>query len=146
MSKKGISLDLVGFDVFVKKLEAAGQSVDATCEKAIKRAADTADSALREEMKRSNVSSRLISSMPPPEIEKKESVYTARVGYKKGAYHPENPSDGYKVVFLNYGTPRRKKHGKVKARGFISRAKRKAKARIKQAENDAFETIIKEVK
>jgi hypothetical protein len=80
--------------------------------------------------------------MPPPQIIVEGNTYRAEVGYKKGSYDPSNPSDGYKVVFLNYGTPRRTMHGKVKARGFILNAKKKASPQIKKAQKATLEKIL----
>jgi hypothetical protein len=69
----------------------------------------------------------------------------ARVGYKKGAYNPNDISDGYKVVFSNYGTPKRSKHGKIEAKGFIDRAQKNARKRIKKAQKEALEKILERV-
>ena len=86
--------------------------------------------------------SDLINRMPPPQITVKGNRYSAAVGYKKGSYDPNDPSDGYKVVFLNYGTPRRTLHGKVAARGFIQATKKKARPRIKKAQRETLEKIL----
>lgn len=80
--------------------------------------------------------------MPPPQITIDGNRYSAAVGYKKGSYDPSAPSDGYKVVFLNYGTPRRTKHGKVAARGFIQKAKKNASKQIKKAQKETLEKIL----
>jgi hypothetical protein len=97
-------------------------------------------------MQAAGVDGDLISSMPPPTIEADGNRYRAAVGYKKGSYDPSNPSDGYKVVFLNYGTPRRTMHGKVAARGFIQKAKKKARPKIKKAQQETLDEILRGLK
>ena len=141
-----IKLKLDGFDDLFEQIKQAGGTVEQATESCLKQSAQIMQSALITEMQKSNVDSDLISSMPPPEIEVEGNRYTARVGYKKGAYDPNNPSDGYKVVFLNYGTPNRSKHGKIAARGFIQRAKKKANAPIKRAQKETLEKILGELK
>ena len=97
---------------------------------------------LTTQMQKANVDSGLINRMPPPEIEADGNRVTARVGYKKGNYNPDNPSDGYKVVFANYGTPRRSKHGQQPAKGFIKKAKKKASSRIKKVQAETLDEIL----
>ena len=94
------------------------------------------------QMQAAGVDGNLISSMPPPQISVDGNRHGAAVGYKKGDFDPRNPSDGYKVVFLNYGTPHRTMHGKVAARGFIEKAKKKARPRIKQQQQATFDEIL----
>lgn len=136
-----IKLQLDGFDDLLKKIEKAGGSIDTAAESCLKKSASIMEDELKAQMNKANVDSGLINRMPAPSIEKEGNRITARVGYKKGAYNPRNPSDGYEVVFINYGTPRRSKHGKIKARGFIAKAKRKARPQIKKQQ----ETTLKEI-
>ena len=137
-----IKLKLDGFDDLFEQIKKAGGTVDAAAKECLQTSAQIMQSELKSQMQTSGVDSGLISQMPPPEIERDGNRYTARVGYKKGNYNPDNPSDGYKVVFLNYGTPKRSKHGKVAARGFIQRAKKKASPKIKKAQQETLNKII----
>lgn len=137
-----IKLQLEGFDELLKKIEKAGGSIDASAETCIKKSANIMEAELKTQMSKAGVDSGLINKMPAPTIEKEGNRITARVGYKKGAYNPNDPSDGYKVVFLNYGTPKRKKHGKIKARGFIAKAKNKARPQIKRQQEETLNDIL----
>lgn len=141
-----IKLKLNGFDDLLSEIEKAGGTIDDAAEQCLRRSANIMQAELKKQMQTANVDGDLIERMPPPELEKEGNKYTARVGYKKGAYDPENPSDGYKVVFLNYGTPNRSKHGKIVARGFILKAKKKASAPIKRAQKETLEKIMGELK
>lgn len=141
-----IKLKLEGFEDLLKEIEAAEGSIKGACESAIKQSAQTMQSELKSEMKKANVPNDLINAMPQFEVKSDGNRVTARVGYKKGTYNPKNLSDGYKIVFLNYGTPHRSKHGKVVARGFIQKAKKNAKRKIKNQQKEALEKILKRLK
>lgn len=146
MARAGISLNLNGFDDLFEKIKKAGGTVDKAAKTCIEKSADTMQAELKEQMQSVNVSARLINAMPPPKITAQGNRYTANVGYEKGGYDQRNPSDGYKVVFLNYGTPKRTKHGKVKARGFIQAAKKKARPKIKKQQEETLNDILRELK
>ena len=137
-----IKLKLEGFDDLFEQIKKAGGTVDQAANSCLKQSAQIMQNELKSEMQKSNVDSGLTNSMPPPEVEANGNRYTARVGYKKGNYDPNNPSVGFKVIFLNYGTPNRSKHGKVAARGFIQRAKKKARPKLKKAQEETLKKIL----
>ncbi len=144
-----IKLNLDGFDEMLKKIEKAGGNVDSASRKAMEKAADIMQDELKAQMQAAdekNTMSNLIARMPSPTIEDDYGRITARVGYEKGAYNPDNLSDGYKVIFLNYGTPRRTKHGKVKARGFIQKARNRAKPKIRKEQEKILDEILRGLK
>lgn len=141
MSSKAI-LQLKGFDDLLEQIQKAGGSVDRAAESCLRQSAQIMQTELKAQMQAAGVESNLINAMPPPEITIEGNRYSAAVGYNKGAYDPRDPSDGYKVVFLNYGTPRRTMHGKVAARGFIQAAKKKARPQIKKAQRATLEKIL----
>ena len=116
-----IKLKLEGFDDLLSQIEKAGGTIDGATKKCWQESAQIMHNELTAQMTAANVDSELINRMPPPEFESEGNRHTARVGYKKGAYDPNNPSDGYKVVFANYGTPRRSKHGQQPAKRFIEK-------------------------
>ena len=147
-----IKLKLDGFEELIKEIQKAEGNVEKATEKCMRKSADIMQETLISEMAKADTSysvyfDHLIARMPPPEIENDYGLITARVGYKKGAYNPDNLSDGYKVVFINYGTPRRSKHGKIEGKsiklGFIQRAKRKAKKPIQQQQEATLKEILK---
>lgn len=142
MSSKAI-LQLKGFDSLFEQIQKAGGSIDSAAKKCIRQSADIMQDELKAQMQAAGVDADLIGSMPPPTIEAEGNRYRAEVGYKKGSYDPRNPSDGYKVVFLNYGTPRRTMHGQVAARGFIQKAKKKARPKIKKAQQETLNEILR---
>lgn len=151
-----IKIELKGYQDLLADIEAAGGSMIGAAESAVRQSAQIMQTELKAEMKNSGVPQELVNSMPQFDIEKLGNRVSARVGYKKGAYDPKNPSNGYKVVFLNYGTPHRMKHGKIvegsttKAGtlklGFIDRAKTRARPKIKKQQKIALEKILERLK
>lgn len=144
-----IKLDLKGFDEMLRKIEKANGNVDAVAKKCMDKSAQIMQDELKSQMQAAdlqNTMSRLISRMPSPRVENDHGLWTAQVGYEKGAYDPKNPSDAYEVIFINYGTPRRTKHGKVQARGFIAKAKKKAKSKIKKEQQQILDEILRGLK
>ena len=141
MASKAI-LQLKGFDDLLEKIQKAGGSIDQAADSCLRQSAQIMQAELKAQMQAADVDADLINAMPQPQITVNGNRYSAAVGYEKGNYDPRNPSDGYKVVFLNYGTPRRTMHGKVKARGFIQTAKNKARPKIKKAQQEVFEKIV----
>lgn len=142
-----IKLKLNGFDDMLSKIEKAGGTIDGAAKQCLETSAQIMHDELKKQMQAANVDNGLINRMPPPEIESEGNRHTARVGYKKGTYDENNPSDGYKVVFLNYGTPKRSKHGKIEnggkvKLGFIKRAKSKAATKIKKEQAQTLEKIL----
>ena len=142
MASKAI-LQLKGFEELYEQIQKAGGSIDSAAKSCIQRSANIMQAELKAQMQAAGVDGALIGSMPPPTITAEGNRYRAEVGYKKGSYDPRDPSDGYKVVFLNYGTPRRTMHGKVAARGFIQKAKKKARPQIKQAQQETLNEILR---
>lgn len=141
-----LKLKLDGFDDLLREIEKAGGNVDAVMKKCLRESANIMQNELKTQMRESNVPNDMIDAMPEPELEGDYGVLTARVGYKKGAYDPTNPSIGYKVVFLNYGTPNRTKHGKIIGRGFIQKAKKRAMPKIRKQQEQALKDALKGLK
>lgn len=135
-SKRYIQLSLYGFDELLKKIEAAGGTINKAVDTCMKQSADTQQTYLKAQMRKSKVDADLINRMPPPEIVWEGNACTARVGYKKGEYDKKNLSDGYKAVFINYGTPR------VSPRNFIKPAKNKARPQIKREQEETLNKIL----
>lgn len=144
------------FDDLIKSIEGAIDKVDAAAERCIKENADIMDAELRDKLAACDGDFEdgepgaiyaLSRRMPPPKIEKNFGVYTARVGFVKGAYDPNNISDGYKAVFLNYGTPKRTTDkGQIKAMKFIDKAKKAAKPKIKERQEEVVNEVVKGIK
>lgn len=138
-----INLKLDGFEDMMRQIQKAEGSVKGATQRCMNASAKVMDAELKTQMSKAGVQGDLIAEMPASTVQYQHGLLTASVGYKKGAYDPNNLSTGYKVLFLNYGTPHRKKHGQVKARGFILKAKRRAKPKIKKEQEKTLHEILK---
>lgn len=142
-----IKLKLEGFDDLLKEIEKAGGSIKSSTETCMQNSAQIMQHELKAEMQKSHVEKDLIDRLPAPSFENDFGLITARVGYRKGAYNPKKLSDGYKIVFINYGTPYRRKHGKIRGKkvrlGFIQRAKNRARPKIKKEQEKTLKEILK---
>lgn len=136
-----IQLSLEGFDELLEQIEQAGGNMQAAVDTCMQQSAQIQQKELKAQMQKSKVDDALINRMPPPEIKWEGNACIARVGYRKGTYDPKNLSDGYKVVFLNYGTPRREP-SKMRPLGFIRRAQNKAKPQIKKQQEETLNEIV----
>ena len=138
-----IKIKLEGFDKLVDAISKSEGKIDIVADMCITKSANIMNDELKSKMTVAGVDEGLIQRMPAPIVEHEGNIYSAKAGYKKGTYDPTNLSDGYKALFLNYGTPRRTQHGKVRARGFIAKAKKDAKPKIKKAQKEALDDILK---
>ena len=141
MAKRTISLQLNGFDELLKDIESAGGSINKAVDTCMRKSASIQHEQLKAEMSKRKIDQDLINRMPEPSIEWDGNQCRAEVGYKKGKYNPRKLSDGYKAMFLNYGTPHRKL-SQIKARGFIKAAKKKATPLIKKQQEETLNEIL----
>lgn len=138
----GIKFTFKGFEEMLENIGAAGGDINKAVNSAMKQSAQIVKKEMKAQMSKADfkahkgIDKGLIKRMPEPSIEWDGNRCTARVGYKKGAYNPEDISDGYKAVFLNYGTP------KISPANFIQTTKKKAAAPVKKAQKQAFEKIM----
>lgn len=137
-----LKVKIEGFEALLKDIEAAGGSINKACDSAIRQSAQIMKSELKGALERTDIDPDLAKRMPEPEITAEGNRFAAEVGWRGTSYDPNNPSDYFKAIFANYGTPNRKKHGKERARGFIQVAKKRAKPKIKKAQKEAFEKIL----
>lgn len=158
------NITLVGFDEMIQKIEKASGDVMAAAEKAAHAGANAYEATLRAECAASHVPGDLVAEIKN-EVARGNLPDTikVKVGWRVPGYDRKNPAPAFKVIFLNYGTPRRstktggqrvklktgewvtvkQDRGAIQARDFIGRAKKRAKAQIKQAEQAAFDEVIR---
>ena len=140
-----IKLNLDGFDELISEIEKAGGAANRAAESALSASAVIMENELRAQLN-AVTESDLAQRIPRFRIKRSGDAYRAEVGFESTPYNPRDPSDYHKAVFLNYGTPFRSKHGKEDARGFITKAKRRARPQIKKAQKEALEKILQRLK
>ena len=165
---KGGVLVTVGFQNLLEKIKDAQGDIEAATWDAARKGAKEMYDELKSEAEASGVPSNLTAwptlSMQA-ERDESGNRFGCRVGWQVGEYDPNDPSAAHKVIFMNYGTPRRSvkskayqhlklggkwttvsdNRGRVEGRGFIGRAKKKARPKIKKAQEEALKKILEEL-
>lgn len=145
-SKTGVAIT-VNFDSLLNKIKKAGGDIEQATWDAARKGGRVYYQTLVEECKKSGVPDHLIDKIRFNCLrDSSGSRFAVVVGWYMDNYDPANPSDGYKVVFLNYGTPRRESskgnRGYIDGRGFIGRSKKKSRKLIKQAQEEFLKSVL----
>lgn len=151
---KGIKLNLKGFEKMLADIQAAGKDVDAAAAQAIRESTRVVDAELRTEAAASSVPDDITQAITA-ETAHSADTYSASVGWKLDTYHPQNPSAGYKAIFLNYGTVRRQtrrgyNRGAIPKRAenqqFIFRAKQRAAPKVRKIQREILRKALGDLK
>jgi len=158
-----------GFDDWLDLIKEAQGDVPAAIKEAATAGAEAYKDILIEKCNAAGIDSRLTNQIQTKiEMDAGGERVSASVGWHLPTYDPTNPADGYKIVFANYGTPRRqvftdetmrvqidgqwktlnsshKGRGKEIERGFIAAAKKAAKSKVKAAQKKALNKIIEDL-
>lgn len=145
-SKTGVAIT-VNFDSLLNKIKKAGGDIEQATWDAARKGGRVYYQTLVEECKKSGVPDHLIDKIRFNCLrDSSGSRFAVVVGWYMDNYDPADPSDGYKVVFLNYGTPRRESskgnRGYIDGRGFIGRSKKKSRKLIKQAQEEFLKSVL----
>lgn len=159
----GIKVNLNGFDALLEQIQKAEGNLDSAALRTVEAGAKIAEDALRTECAASAVPASVTNGIST-KITQNGNRTSAHIGWEIGAVDIKNPSAGLKAIFLNYGTPRGRytkaeaavpsnktesgwatttDRGKIIGRGFIGRAKKKARPKIKKAQEEALREILK---
>ena len=164
MARSGIKIDLKGFEKMLEQVERAEGNVNQVARKAVIESAKIVEKELKSACNDARVQPS-VSNEITTEIEASGNQYSAKVGWKLGAYDPQNLSAGYKAVFLNYGTGKRrtqtdKQHvpiagqwrtlgsnrGSIAPLGFIGKAKKSAKPKCTKVQKQIINEALEELK
>lgn len=150
MAKGGIKINLKGFDKMLAEIQEAGKDVSAAAKKAVRESAQVVEDELRSAADASGVPSDITRK-----IRKKTTTegdrFEAEVGWELNGYDPKNPSEGYKAIFLNYGTVRRQTakgyiRGAITKRTpdqqFIHRAKKAARPKVRKLQQEILKKAL----
>lgn len=147
-AKTGIAVT-VNFDSLLNKIKKAGGDIEAATWNAARKGGKVYKDILVEECQKSGVPGYLINQIRFNCLrDSSGNRFAVVVGWYMDEYNPANPSDGYKVVFMNYGTPRRETskgadRGFVDGRGFIGRARKRSVRPIKKAQEEFLNEVLK---
>ena len=143
MGKTSLKLD--GFKEILEKLVESGKIADKEADNINKKGGEIIRDELVSAMNKADVSSDLIRRLPANQYSHVGDVYTARAGYIPTDYDPDNLSDFFKALFINVGTPNRR-GSQIQPRYFIGDAKKAAKPRLKNIEEELLKDTTKDLK
>lgn len=147
-------LQLQGFDKFLESLQDAGKKMEDDGRKCFEICAENLYDELYKKAEQAGLDKNLLEKISEKFIENEsQNIWSYEVGWKKQKDSKTNPiPDTYKVLFYNYGTPKREtkagyNRGKEPAHpkgshGFIKKAKLAAVQRNKKVQKDTLEKII----
>lgn len=141
----GVKVSINGFDDLLKQIEKANGDLATAAEKCVRESAEIMQNELKASMVKAKVDDGLIERMPNYTIERSGTKVTAHVGYPATEYNPRKPSDYFKALFANYGTPHRRSHGIEKKRNFVANAKKSASKKIKAQQEKTLNDIMKDL-
>lgn len=150
-------LQLQGFEKFLERLQEAGVSMETEGRKCFEKCSENLYDELYLKAKKAGLDDRLLEQMIHEEIENKNAnIWRAEVGWKKQKPTAGNPlPDTYKVLFYNYGTPKRTTKGgenrgkedahPVGSHGFIKKAKLAVRNKNKKLQEETLQKILGEL-
>ena len=147
-TKTGIAVTVNSYSL-LNQIKKAGGDIEAATWEATRAGGRIYYQHLVEECKRSGVPDHLINKIRFNCLrDSGGNRFAVVVGWAMPNYNPNDPADVYKVIFLNYGTPRREtgtgaNRGYITGRGFIGRARKKSVKPIKEEHNKVLNKILK---
>lgn len=146
----GIQINLKGFEKMLEQLKEAERGVDKATAAAIEESAKIVETELLSAAADRNVPSDITSKIRI-HTSNEGDRYKAEVGWDMGNYDPKNPSAGYKAIFLNYGTVRRRtakgyNRGEIPKKAsdqqFIHAAKKAARPKVRKAQQEIIKKAL----
>lgn len=145
-SNSGIKLDIKGFEKLLERVQEAEGDIESATTQALSESAAAVAAELRSAASAAGVPGSVTSGITQDAPKWEGNKCSVSVGWKVGSYDPRNLSQGFKAIFLNYGTPHRTQHGKVQGKRFIAAAKSAATSKARSAQKKAFNDILKGLK
>ena len=147
MASSGIKIKLKGWNEYLDLIQAAGRELEPIARECITESAKIVEQELAAAASSAGVPGDLVGDIET-EISGNGNAYTASIGWKKGEYNPKKLSNGYKIVFMNYGTGHRQtklkaNRGQMTELGFIQKGRTAANKKIKKKQKEALNAMTK---
>lgn len=152
--KNKTMLQLSGFESFLEDLQEAGAKMDVEGRKCFEKCAENLYDELYKKAEQAGLDNGLLDQIDEHFIELEDAnVWSYEVGWKKQRAKKDNPlPDTYKVMFYNYGTPKRTTRlgynrgaepaHPIGSHGFIKKAKTAAANKNRKLQRQTLEKIL----
>lgn len=155
MGKSKLRLALKGFDDMLAAVQKAGGDVDKAARDCMEKSVQVLESNLKKEAQASGADTSTVTHG----VTQKGNRISAETGWKLGDYDADNPSEGYRAMFVEFGTGRHSARGKGKdrktaagynrgstePRPFMDKARKKSVKQIRAMQQETLQHITKEL-
>lgn len=151
-------IQLTGFEQFLEALQEAGAKMENEGRKCFEKCAENVYDELYKKAEQAGLDDRLLEQIHEEYVENESAnIWRYEVGWKKQKPSTSNPlPDTYKVMFYNYGTPKRVtkagyNRGKEEAHpkgshGFIKKAKLAVANKNRKLQKETLTKILENLK
>lgn len=148
-------LQVKGFDEMLDKIQKAGGDVDKAARNCMEKSIKILESNLINEAQASGADTGEVAHS----VTVSGNRIAAETGWKLGSYDSNNPSEGYRAMFVEFGTGKssaRSKgkdrqtaagynRGSTEPRPFIAKARKKSAKPIRAIQQETLQNIVKEL-
>ena len=148
-------IEMKGFDEMLAAVQKAGGSIDNSARLCMERSVQVLESNLKKEAEASGAATSTVTHS----VTQKGNRISAETGWQLGNYDSDNPSEGYRAMFTEYGTGRYSGRGKGKnretkagynrgstePRPFMDKARKKSVKPIRAIQEETLQNIKKEL-
>lgn len=150
-----IKLQLDGFEDMLARVQKANGDIDKAARDCMEKSAQILESNLRREAAAAGAeTSEIVREVTSSKLKVK-----AEVGWKLGSYDSDNPSQGYRAMFVEFGTGKHSgrsagkdrqtaagaNRGSTAPRPFMAAARKKSKKPIHAVQEETLHNIVKEL-
>ena len=133
------SLVTKDFQELIEKLAKKNKDIAPIAKKMLKESADITQQAINQSALTHNYSRQMIESEITPTVEQiNDFSFRCKVGFDS-----KNSNGAMHAIFVNYGTPKRKEHGKVDATFFFTKAIKQTANKRKAIQKKIVEEVVK---
>lgn len=134
------SLVTKDFQELIEKLAKKNKDIAPIAKKMLKESADITQQAINQSALTHNYSRQMIESEIMPTVEQiNDFSFRCKVGFDSNA----NSNGAMHAIFVNYGTPKRKEHGKVEATYFFTKAIKQTASKRKAIQKKIVEEVAR---
>ncbi len=148
-------LQLKGFDEMLGEIKRAGGDIDKAAQVCMEKSVQVLESNLIKAAEASGAETSTVFH----KVTSEGNRVAAETGWELGAYDSANPSEGYRAMFVEFGTGKHSERGKGKdretqagynrgstaPRPFLDKARKKSVKAIRAVQQETLQDIVKEL-